>query len=406
MAVEYSMRQENHVRLALFLIAFASAFAQAPSTSILPLSGGGTITPPVTLSLPALNTTPTNALTLLNSTPAAAGAQQYSPAQEWSGNGWVLLTAPGAPTSGAPTSGGSCTAGTHYWLVTFINATGETTMGAASAVQTCVTTSGQTVPLTAIPTGLTGTTGRNVYASKAGAAHSVYTDFFLACASAPCIADNATTTFSFTLADASLGANPPSTNGTGNSQAVNFRAYVVPVQGTTTGSSYLGLFYHPPSGPDVMGISILPTGVVVTSASLFVGPSLAGYVYGSGLAGPTGQIYVNGTGGAEVSVLRVASILPAFGVLIAPIASANYGTVSIGSGAFDGITAGKFVGSANGTQFAINAASGSTSDLAMWQVAGVTQFQVSAAGVMTLGGSTFVLGGHTCSIVSTVLTCP
>ena len=91
---------------------------------------------------------------------------------------------------------------------------------------------------------------------------------------------------------------------------------------------------------------------------------------------------------------------------VAPVSTAKYGTVSIGSGPFDGTTAGHFVGSANGTQFSINAASGSTADIIMAQVAGVTQFNVTAAGVMTLGGSTFVLGGHTCSIVATVLTCP
>ena len=159
------------------------------------------------LTLPTLGITPTDGLTLQNPTPAANGAQQYSPASEWSGQAWVLQTAPTAPTSGTPTSGGSCTAGTHYWLATYVNPSGETTIGAQSAVQTCVTTSGQTVPLTAIPTGPSGqVTGRNIYVSKAGAAHAVYTDFFLACASAPCINDNTTTTFSLEKSTWGTGA--------------------------------------------------------------------------------------------------------------------------------------------------------------------------------------------------------
>ena len=207
----------------------------------------------------SLGTTPTDALTLTNTTPAAAGAQQYSPANEQIGQQWVLLTAPTAPTSHAPSSGGACDDGTHYSLVTFLNATGETTMGAISAVYTCAASGNlQTEGLTGILAGPSGTTGRNVYRSKANAAHAVHTDFFLACASSPCIANNTTTTFSDALADASLGANPPSVNGTGNSQSVGFRSYVVPVQGTTTAGSYYGLFYHPPTGPDQNVMSVLP----------------------------------------------------------------------------------------------------------------------------------------------------
>ena len=211
-------------------------------------------------------------------------------------------------------------------------------MGAISAVQTCVTTSGQTVPLTAIPVGPSGqVTGRNIYVSKAGAAHALYTDFFLACASAPCIADNTTTTFSFTLADASLGANPPSVNGTGNSQSVGFRSYVVPVQGTTTGASYWGLFYHPTSGGDVLGLQLFPNGSI----------SLAGTAF-----------------------------------------SAQYnGTLSIGGGPFDGTTTGKFVGSVSGTSIAVNEVTGYAGNLIDLQVGGVAKVRSDYVGDLTVAGS-------------------
>jgi hypothetical protein len=109
----------------------------------------------------------------------------------------------------------------------------------------------------------------------------------------------------------------------------------------------------------------------------------------------SGNVGIGTTG--PVSKLHIGS---------APVATPNSGTFSLGSGSFDGTTTGYFVGSANGTHIAVNMASGSTADFANWQVAGVSQFKVTAGGVMTLAGATFVLGGHTCSIVATVLTCP
>ena len=90
----------------------------------------------------------------------------------------------------------------------------------------------------------------------------------------------------------------------------------------------------------------------------------------------------------------------------APVANPNYATLSIGSGAWDGTTTGHFVGSSSGTSISVNEVSGYAGDLFNVQVAGVSQAKISAAGLLTLAGSTFVLGGHTCSIVATVLTCP
>jgi hypothetical protein len=86
-------------------------------------------------------------------------------------------------------------------------------------------------------------------------------------------------------------------------------------------------------------------------------------------------------------------------------ALANCGTLSVGGGPFDG-SLGKFVGSTSGTSIAVNEVSAYAGNLFDFQVAGVSQAKLSDAGLLTLAGSTFVLGGHTCSIVSTVLTCP
>jgi hypothetical protein len=77
---------------------------------------------------------------------------------------------------------------------------------------------------------------------------------------------------------------------------------------------------------------------------------------------------------------------------VAPTASANYGLVSLGSGAFNGATAGFFTGAAAGTLIAGNAASGSTSDLMNLQVGGVSRIKTTASGTTTINGDITVNG--------------
>ncbi len=117
-----------------------------------------------------------------------------------------MLPAPTALTAGVPTAGGGVTPGTHSYVVTYTAANGETIGGAASNVITAVLTTGQTVPLTAIPIGPAGTVARKIYRTVAGNAGN-----YLLLAT---IADNTTTTYSDTTADAGLGAAAPLTNTT------------------------------------------------------------------------------------------------------------------------------------------------------------------------------------------------
>lgn len=121
---------------------------------------------------------------------------------------FVAVGSPSALTAGAPTAGGSCTAGTHSYKATFVNQFGETLPSATSNIITCVTTSGQTVPLSGIPVGPTGTTGRNVYRTVTGNTGN----YLLDCALSPCIADNSTTTYGDTIVDGSLGAAAPASD--------------------------------------------------------------------------------------------------------------------------------------------------------------------------------------------------
>jgi len=72
-------------------------------------------------------------------------------------------------------------------------------------------------------------------------------------------------------------------------------------------------------------------------------------------------------------------------VPVAPTASANYGLVSLGSGAFDGSTSGFFTGSASGTVLAINTASGFTGNLISAQLNGNALLTTNYQGATTFG---------------------
>lgn len=77
--------------------------------------------------------------------------------------------------------------------------------------------------------------------------------------------------------------------------------------------------------------------------------------------------------------------------------NANFATFQLGSGAFDGTTAGYFAGSANGTHIGINGVS-TTADFANFQVSGVSKFKVAVNGAIGVkagaarGSGTLVAG--------------
>jgi hypothetical protein len=108
------------------------------------------------------------------------------------------------------------------------------------------------------------------------------------------------------------------------------------------------------------------------------------------------RMVINNLGNVGIGTTSPVSKLS---ILTAPTASANYGTISVGSGPFDGSTAGFFVGSSNGTQIAVNAASGSTADLMNLQVAGVSEFRVASGGQVTTAGA-ITLASAAAAVVS------
>lgn len=98
--------------------------------------------------------------------------------------------------------------------------------------------------------------------------------------------------------------------------------------------------------------------------------TIGNLIYATGL-GATGTTV--STGNLGISTKTPVSKLH---IGVAPTASANYGLVSLGSGAFDGSTSGYFTGNASGTGIAMNLASGYGGDLMNLQIAGVPKFTV------------------------------
>src|SRR2546421_611322 len=66
--------------------------------------------------------------------------------------------------------------------------------------------------------------------------------------------------------------------------------------------------------------------------------------------------------------------------------SANRGTLSVGTGPWDGSSTGHFVGSSSGTALAANAASGYSGNLLDLQVQGTSELSVTAGGMLKASG--------------------
>ena len=110
----------------------------------------------------------------------------------------VALAAPAAP--------GSVTAGAHRYLATFVTADGETQAGELSAAVTIADAAvNGKVELTGIPTGGALVTARKIYRTAANGSIAL----LLAT-----ISNNTATTYTDNIADASLGAQAPTTNTT------------------------------------------------------------------------------------------------------------------------------------------------------------------------------------------------
>ena len=77
---------------------------------------------------------------------------------------------------------------------------------------------------------------------------------------------------------------------------------------------------------------------------------------------------------------------------VAPTATGNYATLSIGGGSFTGGGAPAFTGSSSGTSIGVNEVSGYAGNLLDVQMAGMSKFSVSAGGAGVFASSVTVAG--------------
>lgn len=121
--------------------------------------------------------------------------------------------APTAPTVTLSAAASNVTAGAHRYGVTFVTADGETELGAVSSSVTTIANTHARVAVSAIPLGGSAVTARKLYRTAAGGS----TYLLLAT-----LSDNTTTTYTDDIADASLGAEAPSTNTTADPELVSW----------------------------------------------------------------------------------------------------------------------------------------------------------------------------------------
>ena len=140
-------------------------------------------------------------------------------AQVTAGQRLAAISAPSvAPTVGAAFGSGSLTAGTYQYGYTFVTATGETT---PSPTGSGTSAGSDQLPLSVIAVGPSGTTARNLYRTVAGGSQLKFL---------VTIANNTATTTNDSVADASLGANAP----TSNTATANTAFNVVPLSAIPT----------------------------------------------------------------------------------------------------------------------------------------------------------------------------
>ncbi len=136
---------------------------------------------------------------------------------------------------------------------------------------------------------------------------------------------------------------------------------------------------------DVSGILPVANGGSGTTTAF-----TAGSVVFAGASGVYSQDNANFFWDATNHRLGIGTTAPVskLSVLVAPTASANFGTVSIGSGGF----AGNFAGSSSGTSVAVNEANGYGGDLFNFQVNGTQILKLTSGGTLLGSSGGLILG--------------
>lgn len=178
------------------------------------------------------------------------------------------------------------------------------------------------------------------------------------------------------IKNGSSGQTPYSTNGfVFESNASIYSSFLIP------NTVEAGFLFGTPAAKDVGWILYTPNATLSNHTMGFRTGNVNAMTIKNGLVG---------IGGTPISTLTIP---------VAPTASANYGLVSLGSGAFDGVSGGNFAGSPSGNVFAINTAGGFGGDLLNLQVAGSCKMRLTSSAVLGFGGTTLSTWGSQSGII-------
>lgn len=194
----------------------------------------------------------------------------------------------------------------------------------------------------------------------------------------------------FIKGDGSLDSNTYLTSSTGVT-GTGVSGQISYWSGTNTQSGNANFVYN--------GSSILTTPHIVsaTTVTYSLGSSLNFWlnIYGNNILSNSSGLSLGHSGGTT-NIISTNGTTAAVFLKSAAVATANYGSLSIGSGAWDGSTTGFFVGNVAGTYLAINAPSGYTGDYFNYQIAGVSKVKADYTGAVTATSLT-TSGGITTS---------
>jgi hypothetical protein len=162
------------------------------------------------------------------------------------------------------------------------------------------------------------------------------------------------------------------------------------VNGGTGQNTYtIGDILYASSTTALSKLSAGTAGSVLTSNGAGAAPSYKAAASGGSPAGSSSWLQYNNSGAfGATSYLAYGGNGNNDFVISAPYSGATQGQVNIGLGitGFDGVTLGKFAGSASGTVIAANQASGFTGNFADFQLAGSSKFTIGFDGKITVVG--------------------
>ena len=98
----------------------------------------------------------------------------------------------------------------------------------------------------------------------------------------------------------------------------------------------------------------------------------------------TEKMVVDSLGNVGIGTTTTASPL---NITTATIATPNFGTLSLGSGAWNGSTTGKYIGNSDGTLLALNAENGFVGNYIDVQLQGVSKFNINSSGGVIINGT-------------------